>query len=373
VKQFLPDRIHPRLLAVLTAALLLLAAGAIAACGGGGSGQDLDTVLNATFGGKKKVDSGRLDMRLTADLQGAATLKDPVTVKIGGPFESRGDKKVPKLDLELSAGTGGQTFSAGVISTGTKGYINFQGTDYEVPTKLFDQFERELRQQDNNQNNIPDLSDLGVNPRDWLENPKDEGTENVGGVETIHISSDVNVDKLVDDIDELLGKTGQLGLSRAQRQQLPTSLPDATKKQIRDSVKSASLDVYTGKDDKVLRKLRVKLDFEVAQNLRTQTSGISGGKIDFTVEASEVNKPQKIEEPSNARPLAELQQQLNSLGALGNPGGATGTTGSSGSGSGGSGSGSAGTTDSPKTRRYLKCVEAAQGVAEIGDCASLLK
>jgi hypothetical protein len=187
VKQFLPDRILSRLLAVFAAGLLLLAVGVIAACGDKASGEDVDSVLNQTFGGKQKVSSGRLDMELNAKLQGAQNLKDPVKVKLAGPFESRGDKKVPKLDLELTAGAAGQTINAGVISTGTKGYITFQGTDYQVPPKLYKQFETELKQQDDNQNNIPDLSDLGVDPRKWLENPKNEGTEDVGGVETIHV------------------------------------------------------------------------------------------------------------------------------------------------------------------------------------------
>jgi hypothetical protein len=365
VKQFFPDRILPRLLAVITAALLLLAVGVIAACGGDSSGADVDSVLNQTFGGKKKISSGRLDMTLVADLQGASTPKEPVKVKLGGPFESRGEKQVPKLDLQLSATAAGQTINAGVISTGTKGYINFQGTDYQVPTKTFDQFKTELKRQDGNQNSIPALSDLGVDPRKWLEDPKNEGTEKVGGVDATHISSGVNVAKLVDDLDKLLGKTGQLGLSPQQRQQLPQSLPENVKSQIRDSVKDAKLDVWTGKEDKILRKLRVKLDFAVAKNLQTQTSGISAGKIDFTVETSEVNKPQQIEEPKSARPLSELRGQLSALGAL------SGGTGSSGSGSSGSGSGSSG--ESPKTRRYLQCVQSAQGVKQIDECSALLK
>jgi hypothetical protein len=395
VKQFLPHGILPRLLAALSAALLLLGAGFVAACGDEASGEDLNTVLSDTFGGKKQIDSGRIDVDLTADLEGLPQAQDPINVKIGGPFESRGDKQVPKLDLEISAGAAGQTFTAGVISTGEAGYVSFQGTDYRIPPRLFNQFARELRRQDSSQNNVPDLNDLGVDPRKWLVDPKDEGTEEVGGVETIHISSDVDVDKLTEDLDDLLGKTGQLGLTREQRQQLPSRLPDTVKKQISESVKSASVDIYTGKEDKILRKLQVKLDFEVAKNLRSQTAGVSKGKVDFTVEVSEVNKPQKVEAPTQARPLSELQDQLNSLGALGGLGatGSSGSGSSNGSGSGSSGGASSGSgqpttpgsggtlgsgggsssADTKKTRRYLRCVEDAKGVDQINECSSLLK
>lgn len=361
MKQFLPDRSPSRLLAILAAGLLLLGAGVFAACGSGSS-EDVDNVLNETFGGKKKVSSGRLAMQLNADLQGQATGGNPVKVRFAGPFESRGDKKVPKLDLEMTATLAGQTINAGVISTGTKGYINFQGTDYRIPPKLFDQFATELAKDDDSSTDIPGLSQLGVDPRKWLKDPKNEGTEEVGGTETIHISSDLDTTKFVDDLDKLLGKSNQLGLSKAEQQRLPKSLDENTKKQIRDSVKDAKLDIWTGKDDKILRKLRVQMDFDVAKSLQAQTSGIRSGKIDFTVEESEVNKPQQIEEPKNARPLSELQQQLQALSGL-TGGGTTGGSGSS------SGSGS----NSPKTQRYLQCVQSAQGVKEIDECSALLK
>ena len=340
-------------------------------------------------------------MNLTADLKGVPTVTEPVTVKVGGPFETQGDNKVPKLDLDLSANAGGQSFRAGVVSTGTKGYISFQGTDYVVPANLFAQFRRELRKQQRSSNkDTPDLEALGVHPRDWLTDPKDEGTVDVEGVETIHISAGVDVPKLLDDLNELLKKTGQLGLTQAQRQQLPGSISPTVKKQITDSVKQASFDVYTGKDDKILRKLDVKLQFDVDKKLQQQTSGVESGDVRFTVQIADLNKPQQINEPTNAQPLSELQKQLEAAGALGalggSSGGGSGSSGSSGSSggstggttgsSGGGSSSSGGGTDlgtggggnstgasTSQQRRYLRCVRGATSVDDIRKCGSLLK
>ena len=47
------------------------------------------------------------------------------------------------------------------------------------------------RGSDKNQSNNFNFAQLGINPRDWIENPKNEGTEDVGGAETIHVSADV--------------------------------------------------------------------------------------------------------------------------------------------------------------------------------------
>ena len=382
-----------RLTALLALVALLLAAAGLAACGGGGSGENVDKVLNETFGGKRKINSGRLNMRITADLKGVQQLSKPVTVTIAGPFESRGNNQVPKLDLNLSTGTGAQGFKAGVISTGDRGYVNFQGNDYAVPAKTFDQFKQELRKQKQQDSGQPDLAGLGVDPRKWLENPSDEGTEDVGGVKTIHISSGVNVSKLLDDLNAVLKRTGQLGLSAAQRRQLPSSIAPSVKKQITQSVKKAKIDVFTGKQDKTLRKLDAKLEFDVPANLRTQTSGVSSGKVGFTVVVTEVNKPQQIKAPANARPLSELQQQLRTLGGVGSLGGASGsgssgslgsqgTTGGAGGSSGGGSSssgtnlgsgGGAATGSTPKARKYLKCLQNASGAQEIQACANLLR
>jgi hypothetical protein len=390
----------PRLLAAITALLMLALAVGLGACGGDGGGEDVDKVLEQTFSGNRKIDSGELSMNLTADLKGVPTVTEPVTVKIGGPFENQGENKVPKLDLDLSANAGGQSFTAGVISTGNKGYINFQGTDYVVPDDVFAQFRSELRKQQRESNtDTPDLATLGVNPRDWLTDPKNEGSEDVEGVETIHISAGVDVPKLLDDLNELLKKTGQLGLTPAQRQQLPSSISDKVKKQITDSVNEATFDLYTGKDDKILRKLDVKLQFDVDEKLRQDTAGVESGSVAFTVQVANINEPQEITAPKNAKPLSDLQSQLEAAGALGALGGSSGGSsggGSSGGGGGGSGGssggansggggGSSGTelgtgggaaggsgASTSEQRRYLRCVRAAKSVEDIRKCGTLL-
>jgi hypothetical protein len=383
---------HPsaRVIALLAGVALLLSGAGLAACGGGGGGEDVNKVLDQTFGGKRKIKSGRLNLNLTAKLEGSPQLKGPISVKIGGPFENRGTNQVPKLDLDLTAGTGTQaSLRAGVISTGTRGYVSFQGNDYLLPSNTFDQFRQELKRQAKTDSKQPQLSALGVSPRGWLENPKNEGTEDVNGVETIHVSSDVNVGKLLDDVNRLLKRTSDIGLSVQQRRQLPRSIPPSTRKQIIDSVKDAKLDVFTGKDDKILRKVQVKLDFEVAEALRVQTAGVKSGTVDFTAEVADVNNPQQINAPKRASPLSDLQRQLGTLGGLqsgttggSSPGGSSSGGSSSGGSSGGTTGASSGTTlgtgggssaNSPKTRRYLKCVQKANGVDEIKACADLLK
>jgi hypothetical protein len=352
---------------LLAAAFLLVALVAVGCGGGGGSGEDINKVLDQTFNRDSKVDSGRLAINATAELQGIRQLSTPITVKVGGPFQGLEEKvkdtgRLPKTDFQMTANAGGQKIQAGSVSTGDKLFVDFQGVPYVVPDNVFQRFKRQLAraQAQNDKSQQPDLGSLGIEPGKWLKDAKKKGTEDVGGEQTIHISAGVNVERLLDDFDRLLSRAGELGLSQQQRQQLPSRIPPSVRKQIIDSVKDTKLDVYTGKKDKVLRKLDLKLDFEVPASLRQQAQGLQRGEIKFDYQVTELNKPQTIQTPKSARPLSELQRQFggSSLGSLGSSG--TGTTGSS-------------QTSSPQSKKYLRCVEKAQGTAELQQCAALLR
>jgi hypothetical protein len=360
--------------------LLLLSAIAIAACGGGGgSGENVNTVLDQTFRGEKKLDSGKLNLNATAKLEGAAQLQGPVTLKMTGPFEGLNQKvadtgKIPEADLQISAGAAGQEFNAGFTSTGDQVFVNFRGTDYVLPDSQFRRLVRQLdRAQKKDANSkSPDLSTLGIEPNNWLKDANDEGTADVGGTETIHISGSVDVPKMLDDFDRLLKQAGKLNLSQQQLNQLPQGLPQSSRDQIQKAIEKADLDIYTGKDDKVLRKLVAKVKFNVPEDLRSQAGGLKSGEINLSLEIADINEPQSIEAPKSAKPLSELQKQLGSsgIGSLGSQGGSGSGSGSSGSGS----SGSSGAGVSPEVqKRYLKCVQNAKGTAELNKCSDLLK
>lgn len=352
----------------------------LSACSGSSDSQDVDKVLDQTFSGKKRVDSGRLSVDLSAQLQGLPGVNGPLTLRVGGPFDGIQEKikdtnQLPRADLELSASVAGQTFRAGATSTGDKLFVNFRGTDYAVPDTLFAQLKSQLEagQAQADKSKDPDLGSLGVEPRGWLKDPSNEGTEDVGGTQTIHISSGVDVAAMLDDFDQLLKRAGELGLSEQQRRQLPREIPDSVKNQIVKSVKKAKLDLFTGKDDKILRRLEVGLTFDVPADLRQQANGLRSGDIDFSYQVTDINKPQTITAPASAKPLSELQRQFRSsgFGALG--GGSSGSGGGGGGSSGTGSSGGGGGANSAQARRYLKCVQQASGRAELNRCADLLK
>ena len=78
-----------------------------------------------------------------------------------------------------------------------------------------------------------------------------EGTEDVGGTETVHIAADADVEQMLTDIGTLASS-----VPGADSQGFdPTQLSA-----ISSAVTEASIDVYSGADDHVLRKLDVEPD-----------------------------------------------------------------------------------------------------------------
>jgi hypothetical protein len=355
----------------LTALFALLAVVGLAACGGGddeggGNEGDATALLKETFSGDKKVNSGNLTVALSLKGEGNAQLSQPVSLKLTGPFQNEGEQQLPKFDLNLSVNAAGQSFSAGAVSTGDAGYLKLQGQAYDVPDQVFQQFKEgfEKAQSEQSGDDNRSFASLGINPSNWVTDAKEEGTETVGGAETTHVSAQIDVPKMLTDVNELIKKAGSLG--GAQAQQLPNEITAEQRKQIGDAVKEAKIDVYTGTEDKILRKLTLALNFELTDEQASQAQGLKSGDLSFDIEIANLNQPQNITAPANPKPFTELQSALGSLAGLAGAGGAS---------SGGStSSGGSDGTQNEKVQQYTQCLQDAQGdVQKAQECAQLLQ
>lgn len=343
--------------------LLLVGALALASCGEDSS-EDAKATLDKAF--STSIGSADVNLDIEVKLDGVEQLKDPIRVKLTGPYKSNGGKKLPSFDWDLSVQGGGQTFSAGAVSSGDNAWVVFQGQAYEVGEELVGQANAQLAQGGKSQGKS--FADFGIDPRSWLKDPEEEGDEDVAGVKTTHISSGLDVGKLLEDINKAIGQAGsRLG------GQTPPKLTDEQKKKVEEVIKDPSFDVYVGKDDSRVRRLSGRLDFTVPEKDRAAANGLEGGSLSFEIEFANVGSPKAIEAPANAKPLAELGQALQGLG-IGGLGGVNPPSGQGGSGSGGSGSGGSGSAEAEKLEEYTKCLEDADpsDTAAIQQCADIL-
>ena len=350
------------------AALLIacFAALAIAACGGDDGGdEDPAAVLDATFTNEETVDSGRFDLSLDVTTEGGEAAGS-FNASLGGPFTGEGEG-FPQFDLdaEVELDSSVQDFSGdiGLTATGDSAFVSFQGNEYELPADAFNEFTSTYEQLQQTQGSEGEeggnlLSSLGIDPTGWLTDLENEGDEDVDGTETVKITGQADVPKLVEDL-------------RAIAERAPEAIGPVTPKelgeldQLTDVVESAEFSFYSGTDDDLLRKI----DGNIELNPSDAEGAPEAVSVDFSLTLSEINEPQEISAPADAQPLQGL---LDTLGIQ-----LPGTSGKGGGGGGASALPQAG--GSPQgpsddaTSAYLECLSTAEGTEATQECAELLE
>ena len=327
------------LLLLLVAALSL---GLLAGCGGDDKAKeadastDVDELLRDTFSGDKSIESGKLDLHVDVAAGGQA-----FTIKLGGPFKNE-PGKLPQGDLDATLTGGGQSLDVGLTGTEDRAFVRYGKTEYEIPGPILQQIKAQY-EQSAKQGKRQSLASLGIDPTKWLRNARNAGEAKVGDDDAIKITGDVDVPKLLDDVNAAIAKLRSVGGAGASG--LPDQLSEQDKQQAADAIEELSADIYTGADDRLLRRIVVAVKLAVPNAGSTQNVAI---KLDM--QYLDVNDDQEIKAPENARPFAELASKLEGIGVdLGGlAGGATG------------GSGGGGVTQE-NLDEYAQCIKDAQG------------
>jgi hypothetical protein len=345
-------------------ALALVSALLLAACGGGGdNNEDPQRVLTETFSNPTPITSGNFDLDFKVEANGGDS-PGTLEVKLGGQFQSQAANQFPQFDFDVSlrAESGSQTFSGsgGLTATGDRAFLNIQGTEYAVPQQVYDQFTSTYsRLQSRNGSNPQSglLQRLNIDLAQWLTDLKNEGTEDVEGQKTIHISGRANVPQIVGDLKTIAKDAGN-SVGNVDLSQLD---------QLNGTIKSGDVDVNTGETDKLLRRVGLSLDLKPPAGTPGAPDSL---EVHLQLNLADVNKPQTIQAPANAKPLdATALQQLGIDpsaigGALGGGLGSSAAVPESG--------GSAQAPNQSATQAYQQCLSQASGVAALQRCAALL-
>jgi hypothetical protein len=349
------------------AAIAAAAALAVGGCGGGGDDAGAKRLLDQAF--RQPIQSARVTVDLTIEVKGIEELKDPIRLKLTGPYQSGGEKRIPSFDWDVALSGGGQSISAGFLSTGRNVFVGFQGTHYELGEERVGQFNEQIGSRGRGSS----LRQFGVDPTAWLSDARDEGSETVAGVDTTHVSAKVDVGRMLADLNKLVERAG----SSVTGAPPPAQLTPEQRQQIEEVVEDPRFDVYVGKADKKIRRLSADLELSVPEEDRERVQGLEGGTIELTVVLAEVGKPQRVEAPRRARPLEELTSQLGGIGALsGGVGPQNGTpppTDGSPPPPQAPGSGTSG--EEQALERYSRCLEAADpsDLPAIERCSEVLR
>jgi hypothetical protein len=370
-------------------ALALPIPAAIAGCGGDdeetGSGLSAQEVLDQTFNNEERVSSGDLSLSISGAVEGDQSGSFEAGVE--GPFQGNPDdpNAIPQLDLtgNVSFEGAGQSgsFEGGLTVTEDNAFVEYGGNAYEVGTETFSQFKElaesaaaQAQQQQSEAEGLSvqeafqqaceaqletagatDTSACDIDLSSWLSEPESEGSEDIDGTPSDHISGSVNVETVLSDFTELAAATGQ-------------TVPPEAEDQINQVAEATDItyDLYSGSDDQILRGLDFDINVDTSSIEEASASGVDGFNASFSMRLAGVNEEQTIEPPSDAQPLDGLLEQFGidpaQLGGIGGLGGLD-----SGLGGAGGGGGGAGNADA-----YFECIQQAQTSAEIEKCSAQL-
>jgi hypothetical protein len=341
--------------------MVLVLTGLVAAgCGGdsnaerASSSSDVDALLRQTFANLDKMRSAQVDLKLRIEPRGANAAQGPVAARLTGPFATQGPGTLPKFAFNAKLQSAGRSVTGGATYTGEKAYITVQGTPYEVSGLVLRQFEAGYEQALKSRKGGGGLvlGSLGIDFTKWLRDARNEGEAKVGDADTIKLTGAADVNQVIADLDKVAARAQALNLPGAGGK-LPQRLTPEQKRAAAAAIKSLNLTVYTGAEDRILRRLVVAADLK-------DTASKVDAAILFDVTFTKVGADQTFPAPANPKPFSELLKAVDAAG-LGDLG-ALGAAAQNGKAP------SANNVD-----KYADCIEHADGDrAKARKCASLL-
>ncbi len=291
----------PLRILILSATMIALVL-AVSACGGSSSSGAQDIVDEATL---KGVESGKLDLSLGIDTKGGEG--GQIDVDLSGPFEAKEGAKAPELDMTAAVKgvVGGKKvdFEGGVTLVGAnKAYVEFDGADYKVDPTIYGYGTEIVGESEE-----VSACQEAVGERElseFIEDPTEEGTVEVGGTSTTKVSGDVDPEAMRDAFTEMK----EDALCSEQLEAVPGFAAtvndlEEPKGKAEDSIKDAHLMLYVG-DDHIVRRLQAQVAIEPPQG--SAPTGATSAEFGLDLTLTDVNEPQAISAPKSSKPLSAL-------------------------------------------------------------------
>jgi hypothetical protein len=226
------------------------------------------------------VRSADLEGRARFTLEGSSRLTEPVTLRVKGPYVSGRGVRIPSFDWNFDVDVLGFGVGGKLVSTGQNVLISPFGDNYEMGRDAVAAVNREVAAN-------------SVSARELFGTARNEGNEEVNGVETQRVSA------------ELDGKTVAQSLHPLRDALGLTHVPAPV----------GRIEAWIGLDDRTVHKLAVDADFGIAPADRPKLAGARGGSLQLEVELDEINEPQSVRAPGGGgyEPIRNLLLTLQDL------------------------------------------------------------
>ena len=280
--------------ALAVVAVLAAASTVVAGCG---KASPPARALSATTSHLNDIHSGRLTMSLLgSSATGGDASSGAEGFRLEGPFSVATKKgRLPVADLEFTRVVGGAEQQTRFISTGSAAFLRIQSGVYRLP----DARVADLRARGKVGN---DAGLAGLDLDKWVSHPTMRGDGSRDGVPVVRISGQLDP---VQALNDMLSVASGLGASDPGS---PTHLTGSAADRVRRAVRSSTVEIITGRDDHLLRELRVTIGLAVnaRDRLRTALGRLAGVQLSMHLAVTAPNRPVHVVAPANARPASEL-------------------------------------------------------------------
>jgi hypothetical protein len=288
----------PRIRALLILTALCLSAVALAACGSSGSKDPQQVLESASFEG---VESAAFDAALKIESKGGQG--GNVDVDLSGQAQAEGVEVTAKVD-GIAQGKP-VDLEGGLTLFANRGFVNYRGTEYEIDPNNYGiakpLFFPALAEKGGAEIRECRQAASAIEVGDLLENLSNDGSVEVAGTETTKISGELDVPATVEAMVSLVEDP-------ACSTQFEALSPFALYKvrllgdELATSAEKSTVQVYVGDDD-IIRKFSAEFSGDPGAGREPIT-------VNIELALSEINMDQKIQVPSNAKPIFTLLGKL---------------------------------------------------------------
>ena len=275
---------------------------------GDGSAQSVLSSINTNVGSQGPQN---VSVKLTATISGAPKdptlgvfLSKPISFTLTGPV----DTKAQKTDLTFELAAGPIKVDGGIRQVGADSFLEINGKWYALPANALSSVTGTSTGTTTSSSSVDPQALLGAfgDPTKLLTNAKLVGSEDVGGISSDHVSGDIDLAALVKGVSSVAGSTSGASASPVSPAQIASSVTS-----LQQYVKSATADLWVGKDDKQIHRFATTIDGATDASTKA-SSGIDGFTITLDVSATPTKSP-SVSAPSNPAPLAQLESDLGGL------------------------------------------------------------
>jgi hypothetical protein len=208
--------------------------------------------------------------------------------QISGPFSLPEDDSLPTADLTIEQ-LGVQAGQAvRFISTGDAAFVEVEGTAYELPGAQAESLRGDPQAAEEGPFDQLELDT-------WVSDPETSESGTVDGVKTETLAGRLDVVTAANDLFDMARFFGTTTVPEIEGEEA---------ERLRSAVESASLEVVTGRDDGLLRRLHIDVDLAAGapDRLEPALSELLGVRFQLLLEIADPNEPVEVEPPRESLP-----------------------------------------------------------------------